>query len=72
MTEEEILEMLTFFECVVLLSVNLYMLRQLFSSISVNTDFNNTCIHLHTSYVGRHSATIHLDFRKYLSLTTII
>ena len=37
-TEEEILQMLTFLECVVL-SLSLYMLIQLFSSVSVNSGF---------------------------------
>ena len=45
----------------VLLSSSLYMLIQ-FSSISVNSGFQN--IHLHASHVGEYSATIHLDFRE--------
>ena len=46
----------------VLLSPSLHMLMQLFSSISVNSGFQN--IHLHVSHVGEYSATIHLDFRE--------
>ena len=38
------------------------MLIQLFSSISVNSGFQN--IRLHASHVGEYSATIHLDFRE--------
>ena len=45
----------------VLLSPSLYMLIQ-FSSISVNSGFQN--IHLHASHVGEYPATIHLDFRE--------
>ena len=45
----------------VLLSPSLYMLIQ-FSSISVNSGFQN--IHFHASHVGEYSATIHLDFRE--------
>ena len=46
----------------VLLSPSLYMLIQLFSSISVNSGFWN--IHLHASHAGEYSAAIHLDFRE--------
>ena len=53
--------LLTFLECVVL-SLNLYMLIQLFSSISMNSGFSN--IHLHASHVSEYSATILLDFRE--------
>ena len=57
-TEEEILQMRTFLECVVL-SPKLYMLIQLSSSISVNCDFQN--IQLHSSHVNEYSAAIHND-----------
>ena len=51
----------TYLEFVVL-SPSLYMLIQLLSSFSVNSDFYN--IHLHAYYVGEYSATIHLDFKE--------
>ena len=58
-TEEKILQMFTFLECVVL-SPSLFMLIQLFSLISVNSGFWN--IHLHASHVSEYSVIIHLDF----------
>ena len=44
------------------------MLIQLFSSISVNSGFQN--IHLQASHVGEYSSTIHLDFRNKLLIIT--
>ena len=49
--------LLIFLECAVF-SSSLYMLIQLFSSISVNSGFLD--VHPHAS----HLATIHLDLRK--------
>ena len=38
-----------------------YILRQLLFSISVNSGFRN--IYLATSWLGKHLASIHLDFK---------
>ena len=61
-TEEEILQVLTFLDCLLLPSW--YILIQLIFSISVNSGFKN--IHLspcHALHVGDCSVTIHLDSR---------
>ena len=47
---------------VLCLSPSLYMLIQLFSSISVNSGLLEYIFH--ASHVGEYSATIHLDFRE--------
>ena len=54
--------MLAYFRECVVLSPSLYMLIQLFSSISENSGFWN--IHLNASRFGEYPATIHLDFRE--------
>ena len=58
-TEKEILQMLTFLECVVM-SPSLYMLINLFPSVSVNSGFQK----IHLFMPSEYSTTIHLDFRK--------
>ena len=49
--------------CLILLrSVRVYILKQLFLSISVDSGFRN--IYLATSWLGKYLATIHLDFKE--------
>ena len=43
-------------------SLCVYILKQLFFSISVNSGFKN--IYLTTSWLGKYFATIHLDFKE--------
>ena len=47
---------------ILLRSLRVYVLKQLFFSISVNSGFRN--IYLATSWLGTHFATIHLDFKE--------
>ena len=47
---------------ILLRSLHVYILKQLFFSISVNSDFRN--IYLATSWLGKYLATIHLDFKE--------
>jgi len=47
---------------ILLRSLRVYILKQLFFSISVNSGFRN--IYLATSWLGKYFATIHLDFKE--------
>ena len=47
---------------ILLRSLRVYILKQLFFSISVNSGFRN--IYLATSWLGKYLATIHLDFKE--------
>ena len=47
---------------ILLRSLHVYILKQLFFSISVNSGFRN--IYLATSWLGKYFATIHLDFKE--------
>ena len=47
---------------ILLRSLRVYILRQLFFSISVNSGFRN--IYLATSWLGKYFATFHLDFKE--------
>ena len=47
---------------ILLTSLRVYILKQLFFSISVNSGFRN--IYLATSWLGKYLATIHLDFKE--------
>ena len=51
---------------ILLRSLRVYILKQLFFSISVNSGFRN--IYLATSWLGKYFATIHLDFKEDLLL----
>ena len=46
---------------ILLRSLCVYILKQLFFSISVNSGFRN--IYLATLWLGKYFATIHLDFK---------
>ena len=43
-------------------SLRVYILKQLFFSVSVNSGFRK--IYLATSWLGKYLATIHLDFKE--------
>ena len=47
---------------ILLRSLRVYILKQLFFSISVNSGFKN--IYLAASQLGKYLATIHLDFKE--------
>ena len=47
---------------ILLRSLRVYILKQLFFSISVNSGFRN--IYLATSWLGKYLATIHFDFKE--------
>ena len=47
---------------ILLRSLSVYILKQLFFSISVNSGFRN--IYLAASQLGKYLVTIHLDFKE--------
>ena len=49
---------------ILLRSLRVYILKQLLFSISVNSGFRN--IYLASSWLGKHLASIHLDFKEWL------
>ena len=54
--------LLMVFSLILLRSLRMYILKQLFFSISVNSGFRN--MYLATSWLGKYVATIHLDFQE--------